>query len=250
MRPFLVYVVMAAVLPAAAIGQNAPTSADPAPSPPPLVPAQPSPGLSSDNEPPPAAYAQSPGENEKPPPEIGLMVSESAFGILTAGATSLIPYFLLLRNSASLTGGDPTIGNLLYVLVFSAVPLAVSQTELSLANGSAYYFSESWPASLSGLATQAAVIGLYMAINGGLSTGNGSGEAVLLAGTTVFVPLVEMAVINLTKVQRNKVPFGGFGAARFTPQGPSFGVPTPVPLFSPGSLQLEGLSLPLASGVF
>ena len=65
-------------------------------------------------------------------PEVGLMVTESLFGILTSAGSALIPYYLLLKPLASgggLEGAsvDPGLINLVFVLTFSAVPLAISQ---------------------------------------------------------------------------------------------------------------------------
>ncbi len=160
----------------------------------------------------PSGYPYSPygtplGKDEKPPVEYGLMISESLFGMLTAAGVSLIPYFLLFRTGATL--GDPTISSVIFILIFSAVPLAVSQTEISLANGSRHYVSESWPAALTGLAIQAGVLGLYYATGWLPQASSGTGapqqagsEALLLIGTVALVPLAEMAVINVFKSPR------------------------------------------------
>ncbi len=187
-------------------------------------------------------YAQS--QSQEPPKEIGLMVSEGAFGILTAAGTSLLPYFLF-KGTGLFGGGSqgPQIQTLLTILVFGAVPLTVSQTQLSLANGSRYYISESWPSALSGLATEAAVLGIYAVAQGfnpaiqnaqGADSGAGGREALLLIGSVIVVPLVEMAVINLTKEPRFKRPMNQFGAAlSYTPEGGlQASLPTPAPFFS------------------
>ena len=163
-------------------------------SPPPLVPVQPPPTPAPEpgtqlvepgTPPPPSTLpppgyvpGQQPGSNypyspygtprqvqpvEKPPVEWGYMISESLFGMLTSAGISLIPYFLLLRPMVTQNAllGDAAISTVVFVLIFAAVPLAVSQTQLSLANGSRYYVSEAWPAALAGLGAQAAVLGLF-----------------------------------------------------------------------------------------
>ncbi len=160
-------------------------------------------------------------QNEKPPLEWGLMISESLFGMLTSAGVSLIPYFLLLRPMVTQNQvlGDATISTVVFVLIFSALPLAVSQTQLSLANGSRHYYSESWPAALAGLGAQAAILGLFFAfqrapsaiVDNGLggvvfekhnTEMSGRNEIFLLIGSIGIVPLVQMAVINLTKSPR------------------------------------------------
>lgn len=170
----------------------------------------------------PSPYPYSPYGNpknltpEKPPVEWGYMISESLFGMLTSAGVTLLPYFLLLRpmvtQNANILGNDPAIDTTIFVLLFSAVPLAVMQTQVALANGSKYYFSESWPAALAGLGAQAAVLGLFFAVPRNpaacgpgfpcASEMSGRNEILLLVGSVAFVPLVQMAVINLTKSPR------------------------------------------------
>ncbi len=147
------------------------------------------------------------------PWEVGLIVSESLFGMLTAAGIALVPYYLLLRpmvlgQTGALSGVDPAVGTAIFFLLFGTVPLAVSQTEVALANGSKYTQVETWPAALAGLAAQAAVLGLFWATGGIPPPGSGTGagapvaggsEGLLIVGTVVFVPLIEMAVLNLTK---------------------------------------------------
>lgn len=175
------------------------------------------------------------------------MVSEAAFGMLTAAGVSMLPYLLL--NQSGFFSQQSSISNLMLVLIFSAVPLTVSQTQISLANGSRFYFSESWPASLSGLAAQAAVLALFYYGFGGprLSAPN-PGETFLLVGTVAFVPLVELAVINLTKTPRQKLPPGGFAPpamVRFdSTRGLRLGAPAALPLLAGSSV---GLYVPLVS---
>lgn len=176
------------------------------------------------------------------------MITESAFGMLTAAGTALLPYYLMLRPLRSTGEIDPSVANLIFILVFSAVPLAVSQTELSLANGSRYYFSESWPASLAGLGAQAAVVGLFYLLTNGRTIEHGEGT--LLIGTVVFVPLVEMAVINLTKTPRWKSPAAAPAALLRWQQGQGVqaGLAAPSPLI--GAEGMVGLQLPILSGRF
>jgi hypothetical protein len=133
------------------------------------------------------------------------MVSESLFGMLTAAGVSVLPYFLLFGNGV-LTA-DPTISSVIFSLIFAAVPLAVAQTQVSLANGSRYYFAETWPAALTGLAGQAAVLGLYY-LTGWLPSPAYASDGVprlggsvplLLIGTIAVVPVLQMVVMNLAK---------------------------------------------------
>jgi hypothetical protein len=97
------------------------------------------------------------------------------------------------------------LSSIIFILIFSAAPLAVSQTQVGIANGSRFYMSDAWPAALAGLAAQAGVLGLYYA-TGWLPTGtasgavpNGGSVALLLIGAIAVVPLIQMAVINLFK---------------------------------------------------
>ncbi len=186
--------------------------------PPPMVPAPEAPapqGLPPPPPAPPVAQSQPTAAPsaatlaERNAPEIGLMVSEALFGMLTAAGVSVLPYFLL-DASGLLTNN--VVGAVLLIAIFSAVPLAVAQTQTSIANGSRWYYSEMWPAALAGLAGQAAVLGLFYATgwlpSSGSNIGGGTGSgvpkasgsaALLLLGTAVVVPLLQMAVINLTK---------------------------------------------------
>jgi hypothetical protein len=164
-------------------------------------------------------YGQ-PQSKEKPGPEIGLMVSESLFGMLTAAGITILPYFLLF-NAGGLFSGDETLSSIIFILIFSASPLAVAQTEVGLANGSRYWFSDTWPAAVAGLVGEAAVLGLYYltgwlpmvvdtvtggAPKNGSSCDTSSGLRVcqgslplLLIGAIGVVPLLQMAVINFFK---------------------------------------------------
>lgn len=189
-----------------------------------------------------------PVKDQNPPMEWGLMISESLFGMLTSAGVTLIPYFLLFRSGMTL--GDPTINSVIFILVFSAVPLAVSQTQISLANGSKFYSSETWPAALTGLAAQAAVLGLYYATgwlpqqtgSGGVPPKSGS-EALLLIGSVAFVPLAQMAIINLTKSPKmSRFALVG-GDAK---DGLGLGVPMPSPIVADTRQgRVFGLSVPV-----
>jgi hypothetical protein len=196
----------------------------------------------------------------KPPgPEIGLMVSEALFGMLTAAGSGLLLYYLLLKNltqpgssSFGLGGDAQTISNVIFLLGFTAVPVAVAQTEVGIANGSHFYSSEGWPASLSGLGAQGAVLGLYYLMRDSM---HDRGEALLLIGTCVGVPLVEMAVINLTKVPRWQLPGGGFRTASLISVGERgevrWGLPVPFPALVPGARGPElGAQVSLLGGRF
>ncbi|MBS1148615.1 MAG: hypothetical protein H6Q89_313 [Myxococcaceae bacterium] len=179
-------------------------------------------------------------ETEKPPVEWGYMISESLFGMLTSAGVSLLPYFLLLRPMVTGGGtvlGDPAVDTTLFILLFAAVPLAVTQTIVSLANGSRYYQSESWPAALSGLAAQAAVLGIFLALppqtgfvaNTPMSGKGGAPEIFLLVGSVALVPLVQVAVLNLTKSPRA----GRLSAINRDEKGKfALGLPTVAPLVS------------------
>ncbi|MCA3012944.1 MAG: hypothetical protein INH41_11150 [Myxococcaceae bacterium] len=179
---------------------------------------------------------------EAPGPEVGLMVSESLFGMLTAAGIIVLPYFLFGFSSGGLLSGDPVVGTIIAALLFGSAPLAVAQTQVSIANGSRHYMSETWPAALAGLAAQAAVLGLTYLTGGNaivrntvtcpvgampaVPTGCGN-DAVLLVGSIVVVPLVQMIVINAFKQPRFKPAV----ASRDAKTGAlSLGVPTPTPL--------------------
>lgn len=175
------------------------------------------------------------------------MVSESLFGMLTAAGILVLPFFLLINGG--LFSGDPVVGTVITALLFGSAPLAVAQTQVSIANGSRNYYSEMWPAALAGLAAQAAVLGLTYLTGGGaivrnpttcpvgtptsgaVPTGCGN-DVVLLVGAIVVVPLIQMAVLNLTKQPRFKSAI----ASRDPKSGAlSIGIPTPTPLIGPTS---------------
>jgi hypothetical protein len=184
-------------------------------------------------------------------PEYGLMVTESLFGVVTAAGVALIPYFLLKLVPGALVGvDDPTLEALLLVLTFSGVPLAVSQTEQSIAQGSRYYDVEGWPAPLGGLLTEAAVLGLYFWARSQPGADAGATEILLLGGTVAAVPLVEMGMINFFKVPRSQLP-PPHSLFTADASGVRVGLPAPQPFASMayGRVGL-GIQLPVLSGSF
>lgn len=250
-------------------------------SPPPMVPAPvpvppPPPPLDAPSAHPvgkqPSGYPytgqQNPGlipddKAEEPGPEVGLMVSESLFGMLAAAGVTLLPYYLLVKPliyTGSL-GTDPTAATVIFCLVFTAVPLAVSQAQLSLANGSKRYYSESWPSALSGLAAQGLVLGLFFLTGGlpetqtcpaGTCVPKGVGnEMVLLIGSIAFTPLVQMVVTNLTKTLRVPPKKATAGLLVYDGEEWALGVPSPsaVPVRTPEGYQV-GFRMPLLVGRF
>lgn len=247
------------LIPAVGLAQTATPAPTPDFSPPPMVPAAPppmppadptapvappAPPLSQPGTPPPpsstgkAAYPTSPyGQPkliEKPQPEVGLMVSEALFGALTAAGVTVLPYFLLFGNG---TIGEP-VSSIVFCLIFGAAPLAVAQTQVSLANGSRHYQSEMWIPALVGLAGQAGVLGIFYA-TGWLPTGqasggvpNGGSVAWLMIGAIGLVPVMQMVAINLFKTP--KAQFAVFG----DPQkglGVAFAPPTGAPIIAPSA---------------
>lgn len=197
-------------------------------------------------------YGAPMNKNQELPKEYGLMATEFLFGALTAVPIVLLPYLLFLRpmmqTPGSLSSQDTTLMNILFFVIFAGVPVAVAQTQIGLANGSRYYYSESWPAYLSGLGMQAAVVGLYYL----LGSGTGAGEMVLLIGSIAIVPLAETVVINLLKTPRSDLPYGGAGLVQRGMDGEwRVTRPTPLPLFSRvGDRLTVGAQLPVLSGVF
>lgn len=232
---------------------RAPPDVSPTPPPP---SSQPPPGT----QPSASGYPYSPygvprGPTEKPRPEIGLMIAEGAFGMLTAAGITLLPYLLLLAplQSDVQPASGVNIADLMRVLVFGTVPLAVAQTVLSQANSSRYYLAESWPVSLSGLGAEALIFGLYYLVRGGTVATDPAADYVLLIGSIVFVPLVEVVVVNLVKEPRYKVvgPYGGLLDYR-PGQGLTAGIPLPAPMVTTraGRGYSLGASVSLLSGRF
>lgn len=264
-------VVVLALVPAAALAQTtAPTDWTPPPmvpaTPPPMPPPEPGTSLQPGTPPPPSLTPQkappsqagtpyspygTPRQQEKPAPEVGLMVSESLFGMLTAAGVTVLPYFLLFGNGS--LSGDPTLSSIIFVLIFSAAPLAVAQTQVSLANGSRHYFSETWPAALTGLVGQAAVLGIFYA-TGWLPTGQASGGVPnggsvpwLLIGSIGLVPILQMVAINLFKQPK----FRPLTANARPGEGVNFGLPMPTPVVAQTSAGLSvGASLSFLNGTF
>lgn len=258
------YVMVALLVPALARGQTSGFS------PPPLIPAPP-PAAPDPNGPPPPPPVDSqygtpaPPTNtppakpympygnqapkEPPGPEVGLMVSESLFGMLTSAGIVLLPFFLFgMWDGTGLFSNDPTISTVIALLLFGSAPLAIAQTQVSIANGSRQYISEMWPAALAGIAGAGAVLGLtYLTGRGSLLKNSATcpeipqpgavpsmcgNNVLLLVGSVVVVPLIQMAVLNLTKQPRFKTAI----ASRDPKSGAlSIGLPTPTPLIGPTS---------------
>ncbi|MDP1828426.1 MAG: hypothetical protein Q8L48_34480 [Archangium sp.] len=201
-------------------------------SPPPMVPAAPppmpapEPTTTQPGTPPPPGIVPAPGyvpgqqgktgypyspygqpkAQEKPGPEIGLMVSESLFGVLTAAGVTVLPYFLIFANGQL----DPTLTTILMIAIFGLTPVAVSQTQVGIANGSRLFQIEAWIPVLIGIGAQALVLTIYYFANGSkfspppvLASGGvppDQGAAIFLfIGSIGLVPLIQMAAINLFK---------------------------------------------------
>jgi hypothetical protein len=272
-RCFGLTLLLPILLPALALGQTPPAPAQTSGevTPPPLIEAAPDIPSGAATPPPPSAspymqpapYGAAPpgmypgygspygvpyGQQSRlppPGPEVGLMVTETLFGALTAAGISLLPYFLILQPSTTCVSGgvntvcgstfyiDPTVQNVLTVVIFGAVPLAVAETQLGIANGSRYYVAEAWPAMLTGLGVEGAVLGLTYWVN---PSNPSAAEWILLAGTVGLVPLATMAVINLTKQPRFRTMVGPTGALfNYSPEsGLVASMPMPDPLIRPG----------------
>jgi hypothetical protein len=192
------------------------------------------------------------------------MISEGLFGALTAAGVSLLPYFLLLSTfvnggSGGVFGGtDDAVGWVVTMVLFAAIPLSTAQTEVSIANGSRWYYSETWPAALIGLGVEGAVLGLSYLGRGEAfdpSTGNivkqRLNPIVLLVGTIGIVPIAQMAIINLFKSPRFGRP-GSAGHALLNYReghGVTVGVPNLAPVFSSSKDgALSGAQFSLLSG--
>lgn len=242
--------------------------------PPPMPPPEPSATQQPGTPPPPAMVPQpgyvpgqqgksgypyspygQPKAQEKPGPEVGLMVSEALFGSLTAAGITVLPYFLLFATGQI---GDQTVSSIIFCLIFGAAPLAVAQTQVSLANGSRYYSTEMWIPALIGLAAQAGVLGIFaLSANGGFwlpsrqasgGVPNGGSVAWLMIGAIGLVPLIQMAAINLFK--QPKPGFLVFGDPK-NRQGIAFAPPTAAPILGPTSQGTAfGVQLSLLRGTF
>lgn len=197
---------------------------------------------------------------ERPGPEVGMMVTESLFGMLTAAGSFLLPYVLLELSGLT---GEPTIANVLLIALLAATPMAVAQTQVGIANGSAYYQVENWIPLLTGLLGSALVFATYLYWNGGfeqapprlIGTTQATGGVprdnaqliYLIVGTTVGVPLLQMAAINLFKQPKLR-PY----ALTYRPkEGLALGVPMPTPIVSQTSSGLSlGVGVSLLRGTF
>ncbi|MFT3708740.1 MAG: hypothetical protein QM817_13905 [Archangium sp.] len=188
---------------------------------------------------------------QKPGLEIGLMVSESLFGSLTAAGVTILPYFLLF-NGGTLA---PPINSIVFCLIFGAAPLAVAQTQVSLANGSRFYQSETWIPALVGLAGMGGVLAIYGATgwlpvtqaSGGVP--NGGSVVWLMIGAIGIVPLMQMAAINLFKQPKPGMTFALGDPAK--KGGIAFAPPTITPYVVPGSGQTTvGAQLSLLRGAW
>jgi hypothetical protein len=193
------------------------------------------------------------------------MISEGLFGMLTAAGISLLPYFILFRpfvqrEANSLFASNEELGTVLFAVIFAAIPLTTAQTEVSIANGSRWYYSDLWPAALVGLGTEAAVLGLaYLArgrVNSLTQQTKLVDELVLLIGTIGIMPLAQMAIINFVKGPRfgNSPSSGGGGGGLVSyrdGRGFAVGVPSVAPILSRSKEGvLDGLQLSLFSGRF
>lgn len=154
---------------------------------------------------------QAPRDSQESPPnnratpsfEVGRMLAESGVGIAIAAAITVLPYLALFGGGA--LSGDSTLSSLLFVVLFAAVPLVTAPVEFAIANGSRSFHSDLWPPMVAGIATEAAVLGIFYATgwlptphaSGGVP--NGGSVPLVLIGTIAVVPLVEMAVINIFK---------------------------------------------------
>ncbi len=252
--------------PPAASPDGPPPMPPPEPSVAPATPATPAPP--SAVPPGPSPYGTpKPAADEKPPVEYGLMVSEGLFGALTAAGVSLLPYFLLLQGfvngaEGGLFGSDEAVGWVVTSILFAAIPLSTAQTEVSIANGSRWYYSDTWPAALIGLGVEGAVLGIsYLARSRILAPGAGGtiteqqqrlNPIVLLVGTIGVVPLAQMAIINLFKSPRfGKPGSGGTALLNYREgHGVTVGVPALSPVFSTdrSSGVLAGGQLSILSG--
>lgn len=208
----------------------------------------------------------SPMGQEKPAPEIGLMVSESLFGMLTAAASLVLPYVILSALAVQLTGVatfDAPFGNVMLIALMVAAPMATAQTQVGIANGSAYYQIESWVPLLAGLLGDTLVFLTYSAWNNASFPNSGFFNAppalfgslrqpdpiiYLLIAASVGVPLLQMAAINLFKQPKHR-PLAERADRR--PPAVALQAPTPMPVFSQTSTGLSvGFGVSFLRGTF
>lgn len=206
----------------------------------------------------------SPSAREAPGPEIGMMITESLFGMLTAGATLVLPYILF-----SLTGltADATMGNVMLIALMVATPFATANAQVGIASGSFHYRIESWVPMLAGLLGDALVFGTYLMWNGGISqpppslfpSSSGAAGGVppgvapqiiyLLVAASAAVPLLQMAAINIFKQPRLR-PYARASAASRT-GGVTLEPPMAHPILTPTASGTSlGLGLALLRGTF
>jgi hypothetical protein len=207
---------------------------------------QPSPTYVPGQRPGQSGYQYSPyGQpmNKQPPgPEIGLMVTESLFGMLTAAGVTILPYLLF-----SLTGildGDPTLSAVLLMATVAIAPLSVAQTQTGIANGSNYYHIDSWIPLLTGLAGEGLVVLTYYAARGGTlappqtfntPTGVPENQAPiywLLIGSAAVVPILQMVAINLFKQPKFKAYAEDDNANHEKKALATLGLPKPMPVLT------------------
>jgi hypothetical protein len=190
------------------------------------------------------------------------MVTESLFGMLTASGVMVLPYVLFSWSGVT---AEETIGNVILIALLAAAPMAVAQTQVGIANGSAYYQVENWVPLLAGLLGDAIVYATYSAWNGGWfkappalftdqATASGGAPSTaanapiiyLLVAATVGVPILQMAAINLFKQPRVR-PY-----ASIDPRGGvALRLPAPMPVVTVGSSgPTLGMGVALLRGTF
>ncbi len=232
----LVSVVLLCSLVAAA---QAPPMADFTP--PPLIPVPPPlPADSPDGAPPPPGWLPTQRPPQKPEgPEVGLMVSESLFGMLSAAGTTVLPYFLLGLGNG---GMDRDLMGVFTVALFGLTPVVVAQTQTGIANGSPYYRTDAWVPLLTGLVVEGAVLTTYFFANrmhfAPPSAGSSAGGAPpdqgpvvwLFIGSLAVTPLLQMVAINLFKQPKAGV-LSKLGAPP-DKYGFSVGFPLPAPVLA------------------
>jgi hypothetical protein len=205
-------------------------------------------------------------------PEVGLMVTQGAFGALTAVGSAGLPWLLYrmgtINGMASQFGGagaGETLSQVVVLLALAATPMAVSNTQWGIANQSAFTTAEAWPAQLATVGMQAATVGLFYLAGGFPQTGlaglgRPNGEWVLAVGTLALVPAAGVAALHFSKQPRpgatRIAAAAGPGLLVSTPEGGlALAAPMPVPLLTlgggtAGAPRVSGLLLPVASGRF
>jgi hypothetical protein len=182
------------------------------------------------------------------------MVTESLFGMLTAAGTALLPYFLILSpDQAGNIGLTGEVEDILLLAIFTAVPLAMSQTELGIAAGSHYYETEGWIAMLGALALEGGTLGIYFATRPqypSIRTSHDPAEIFLLVSTVGVVPIADMVLINVFKKPRGSSYFSGL-VRRSASGAWATSIPLPSPYVAETTRGISaGVQLPLLSGTF